>query len=86
MVVTPFERAICGIIINSVVSAGRPFETVYEFLKEKYDLNEREELSVLQILKDMGHPLFKDRGTIGNKNKEDGEVYQGIDFITNYFA
>lgn len=85
LVVTPFERAIAGILINSTVSAGRPFEDVYSRLKEKYSLDDREELSIMQLLKDMGHPIFKDRGAFGKKQKKD-EKAEGMDFITNYFA
>lgn len=89
MVVTPFERAVTGIIVNAVVSAGHPFEDVYEFLKKKFEITPREELAILQIVMDMGFPIFKDRGLIGGKeespqeSKEDGH---GIDFIKNYFA
>ncbi len=85
MVMTPFERAITGILTNAVVSAGKPFEDVYQFLKKKYSINEREELAIMQILRDMGHPIFKDRGTIGKSDKKD-ESAQGVDFIKNYFA
>jgi hypothetical protein len=85
LVVTPFERAIAGILINSTVSAGRPFEDVYARLKEKYSLDDREELSIMQLLKDMGHPIFKDRGAFGKRQKKD-EKAEGMDFITNYFA
>lgn len=84
LVVTPFERAIAGIVTNAVVSAGKPFEDVYEFLKKKYSLDDREELAIFQLLKDMGHPIFKDRGTLGKgEKKENG---QGVEFIKNYFA
>lgn len=84
LVMTPFERAITGMIVNSVVSAGKPFEDVYDNLKEKYAFTDREELSIMQLLMDMGHPIFKDRGTIGEKGKNpDG---QGVDFLQNYFA
>lgn len=84
VVVTPFERAIAGIIVNATVSAGKPFEDVYEFLKKKYSLDEREELTIMQLLKDMGQPIFMDRGVLGKgENKEKG---QGVEFIKNYFA
>jgi hypothetical protein len=84
MVITPWERAITGMIINSVVSAGKPFEDVYEFLKKKYKFTDREELAILQILMDMGQPIFKDRGTIGESMTDaDGD---GVDFMKNYFA
>ena len=87
MVMTPFERAISGILINSVVSAGHPFEDVYDFLKEKYSLTDREELAILQLVMDHGMPIFKDRGTIG-KTPEKGKETEshGIDFIKNYFG
>lgn len=84
MIMTPFERAIAGILINSTVSAGNPFETVYDYLKEKFELTPREELAIIQLVMDMGYPIFKDRGAIGSdKDDEDGH---GIDFIKNYFA
>jgi hypothetical protein len=86
--ITAFERAITGIISNAVVSSGRPFDDVYEALKKKYDFTEREELSILQILMDMGHPIFKDRGTLSDKKDSDSDddTDKGIDFVRNYFA
>jgi len=88
IVVTPFERAVAGIIVNSVVSGGKPFEDVYSFLKNKYALDEREELSVMQILMDGGYHIFKDRGVIGSGNPDSaGNPSQhGVEFITNYFG
>lgn len=86
MVMSTFERAITGIIINSVVSAGKPLETVYEFLKKKYAFTEREELSLQQLLMDMGQPIFKDRGTIGESIINQEENKEGLDFIKNYFG
>lgn len=79
MIITPFERAISGMIINSVISAGKPFEEVYDLLKDKYKLTDREELSIIQIVTDMGYPIFKDRGSIGTPSLE-------VDFIKNYSA
>lgn len=81
--VTPFERAISGMMINAHVSAGKPMDEVYEALKEKYDLTDREELSILQICMDSGFPLFKDRGTISGKDEKDS---LSVDFLKNYFA
>jgi hypothetical protein len=91
-VATPFERAVAGILINSVVSAGHSFEDVYDYLKAKYALDERDELSVMQLVMDSGFHIFKDRGTIGT-NCSDTETdaggnisSHGVDFIKNYFA
>jgi hypothetical protein len=90
VIVTPFERAVAGIIVNSVVSGGKPFEDVYEHLKKKYDLSIRDELSIMQILMDGGYHIFKDRGSIGS---DPGDLdaggnpdLHGLDFIKNYFA
>lgn len=87
VVMTPFERAISGILINSVVSGGKPFEDVYDFLKDKYKLTDREELAILQIAMDSGFPIFKDRGTIGTTPESGKETERhGVDFIKNYFG
>jgi hypothetical protein len=86
LVMTPFERAISGIIINSVISAGHPFEDVYEHLKKKYELTDREELAVMQLVMDMGFPLFKDRGTYSSSVSGYDDEKQGLDFIKNYLA
>ena len=77
---------IAGIIINSVVSGGKPLEEVYDFLKEKYDLSDREELAIMQVIMDSGYPIFKDRGTFSSKKNKDGAKGHGIEFIKNYFA
>jgi hypothetical protein len=87
VVVTPFERALVGILINSVVSAGHDFESVFEFLKEKYKLNEREELAVIQLVMDSGYHIYKDRGSVSEKeSKESKNGKDGVDFVRNYLA
>ena len=86
VVVTPFERAISGILINSVVAGGKPFEEVFEFLKKKYDLDERDELSIMQVVMDSGFPIFKDRGTFSQDPSKSKEENYGIEFIKNYFS
>ena len=92
--VTPFTRAICGILINSCVSAGKPFEEVYDYLKAKYEIKPREELEILQTLMDYGQPIFKDRGSMpipdSISDKKDVEEKEsalgGVDFVRSYFA
>jgi hypothetical protein len=86
MIMTPFERAVTGILINSVVSAGKPFEEVYDYLNKKYSFTPREELAIMQLATDMGQPIFKDRGTYGVKHSENDFSNHGVDFIKNYFA
>lgn len=80
--ITPFLRAITGMMINAHVSAGKPMDEVFQALKEKYDITDREELEIIQVCMDSGFPIFKDRGTVSS-SKEDG---LGIDFIRNYLA
>jgi len=77
--ITPFMRAITGMMINAHVSSGKPMEEVYEALKEKYDITDREELSIIQICMDSGFPLFKDRGTVSDEKLS-------VDFLRNYLA
>lgn len=87
LVMTPFERAISGIIINSVVSAGHPFDDVYDYLKKKYELTDREELAIMQLIMDHGFPIFKDRGLFSSDSDDFSEdESRGLDFMRNYFA
>jgi hypothetical protein len=65
VVITPFEKAITSVLVNGVVSGGRNMEELYDKLKEKYKFTDREELAILQILLDMGYPIFKDRLMVG---------------------
>lgn len=65
VVITPFEKAITSVLVNGVVSGGRNMEELYDKLKEKYKFTDREELGILQILLDMGYPIFKDRLMVG---------------------
>ncbi len=83
--VSPFERAISGIMINAHVSGGHPMEDVYEFLSNKYSINEREELAIMQLCMDSGFHIFKDRGSYSSEPSDDGKK-TGIDFVRNYFA
>ena len=55
-------------------------DEVFQALKEKYDITDREE-QIIQVCM-MWLPLFKDRGTVSS-SKEDG---LGIDFIRNYLT
>jgi hypothetical protein len=75
MVITPFQRAIVGAMINGKVSGGRNIDEMWKAAKEKYKMDDREELEILQILADMGYPEFKDRLRVGedeDPSREDG--------------
>tara|TARA_A100001011_G_scaffold325120_1_gene347848 strand:+ start:1190 stop:2158 length:969 start_codon:yes stop_codon:yes gene_type:complete len=83
--VPPFERAIAGILINAHVSGGNSMEDVWEILSKKYDINDREELSIMQVVMDMGFHLFKDRGTFSGGESDEKDKTHGVEFIKNYF-
>lgn len=84
--VSPFERAISGIMINAHISAGHPMEDVYGFLTKKYDITDREELAIMQLCMDSGFHIFKDRGAYSNDASGDESDKRGVDFVRNYFA
>jgi len=84
--VSPFERAISGMMINAHVSAGHPMEEVYASLKKKYDLTDREELSIMQLCMDSGFHIFKDRGSYSPEASKDDGSKRGVDFVRNYFS
>jgi len=88
--VSPFERAISGIMINAHVSGGHSMEDVYGFLSNKYSIDDREELAIMQLCMDSGFHIFKDRGTFSPNDTGDdakkGEGKAGVDFLRNYFA
>jgi len=54
---------IARVCINSVVSAGKDLKLVFDSQVEKYNLNDREQAELLQLLEDFGYPLHPmDRG------------------------
>jgi hypothetical protein len=77
LVVTPFERAIAGIIVNAVVANGRSIEEAYSELKKAYKLSDRDELSIQQLLLDMGYPTARNFMATPHSN---------IEFAVNYSA
>lgn len=55
MFITPFQRAITGIIINGIVANGKKAEEVFSELDKTYKFSDREKLEIGQILLDMGY-------------------------------
>lgn len=82
--ITPFERAVVGIMINSQVSAGHSIEDTYDKLKNKYNFTPREELAIQQLVADYGYPVFKDRGLLNEPS--DPAAGNGVDWMTNYYS
>ncbi len=77
LVMTTFERAITGIIVNAVVSQGRNAEEAYSELKKQYKFSERDELGIQQLLTDLGYPVARNFMSSPHKN---------VEFSTNYQA
>jgi hypothetical protein len=77
LVMSPFERSICGIIVNAYVSNGKSVENTYAELKKQYKFSDRDELSITQLLMDLGYPIA--RNLIGMP-------HGNIEFSTNYGA
>lgn len=82
--VSPFERAVVGIMVNSVVSAGKNIEETYDMLKNKYNFTPREELAIQQLVADYGYPVYKDRARLNESS--DPAAGTGVDWATNYHA
>lgn len=78
LVMSPFERSICGIIVNAVVANGKNVETVYAELKKKYAFTDRDELGITQLLIDLGYPVARNFMGMPHDNS--------IEFSTNYNA
>lgn len=74
--VDPFLFAIARLCVNAKVANGKNIEDVYNKCKEIYSLDERETLSIQQILRDMGYPI---RGSFVAD-------HESFDMIKQYFG
>lgn len=53
----PFCSTIARVLVNAQVQGGKKIQEVFEKLKEKYNIDKREEFQIGQILLDMGYPV-----------------------------
>lgn len=53
---------IARVCINGHVSAGKDIEDLFKKQAAKYKLSDREQAEALQLIEDMGYPVFRDRG------------------------
>lgn len=74
---------IARVCINGTVSAGHDIEDLYNRQVKKWNLSEREQAEVQQLLFDMGYPLRQDRGFMP---EDDLEVWDSdnMDWAANY--
>jgi len=69
--------------INSMVSAGKDIEDVFDKLAKKYDLTPREEMETMQLLSDMGYAMRRPRGY--NRDEEiDTASSDNFDWMQNF--
>lgn len=80
-----FISIIARTCINSTVSAGHDMEVCFKKLAEKFKLDDREKLQVVQLLDDMGYPIIKDRGYFVDE-KIDPTSSDNFDFSAQYPA
>lgn len=80
-----FISHLARIIINGHVSAGHSMEKTFEDLDKKFKLDDRERASVVQVIQDMGYPIFGDR-FYGAGEKYDPTSSDNYDFMANYQA
>jgi hypothetical protein len=86
MTITPFQRAIAGSLINGSISGGRNIEELWDNAKKKYNMDDREELEILQILADMGYPEFKDRLRVGEQTDDPTRTENYGEWQSQYYA
>lgn len=53
----PFCATIARVLINAQVQGGKKIQDVFQTLKDKYNIDKREEFQISQILLDMGYPV-----------------------------
>lgn len=79
-----FISMIARICINATVSSGKDMSDIFSKLVDKYKLDNREQLQIVQLIKDMGYPLTIDRMKL-EKDSFDPSDNDG-EFAANYLA
>jgi len=69
--------------INSMVSAGRDIEDVFDKLAKKYDLTPREEMETMQLLSDMGYAMRRSSGYLRDE-EVDYTSPDNFDWMQNF--
>lgn len=78
-----FISTLARTLINGAVSAGHDIEDMFDKLSEKYKLTDREQLELVQLLKDMGYAVRRDRGYKIDE-KYDETSSDNFDFASNF--
>lgn len=78
-----FASRIARVCINGMVSAGHDIEDLYSRQVKKYNLTDREQAEVMQLLADMGYPLRQDRGYMPDDDLDIADS-GNMDWAANY--
>lgn len=76
---------VAKVCINGMVSGGHDIEDLFDRQIKKYNLNVREQASVMQLLEDFGYPLRRDRGFLRDE-EIDRTRSDNFDWNANYPA
>ena len=76
---------VAKVCINGMVSGGHDIEDLFDRQIKKYNLNVREQASVMQLLEDFGYPLRRDRGFLRDE-EIDRTRSDNFDWNGNYPA
>jgi hypothetical protein len=80
-----FIDTIARICINSMVSAGKDIEDVFHALVAKFKLDDREQLSLIQVLSDKGYVVRRPRGYLLDEEIDQTST-DNFDWGANYPA
>lgn len=78
-----FISYVARVCINSHVSAGHSLTETLKKMAKKFEMTEREKVSTMQVLEDMGYPIFRDRGLMLGE-EFDPTSTENFDFPANY--
>jgi hypothetical protein len=74
---------VAKVCINGTISAGKDIEDLFKKQVKAYDLNIREQASVLQLLEEMGYPIRRDRGVLPGEDI-DPRSEDNFDWMASY--
>jgi hypothetical protein len=74
---------VAKVCINGAISAGKDIEDLFKKQVQAYDLNIREQASVLQLLEEMGYPIRRDRGVLPGEDI-DPRSEDNFDWMASY--
>jgi ElaB/YqjD/DUF883 family membrane-anchored ribosome-binding protein len=77
--------AIARACINSMISAGKDIERTASYFITKYNLNDRDQMELFQLLNDMGYMFVRPRG-LSLDEEFDRSSSDNIDYMAQYKA